>query len=87
MKNLTPLVKRMRAALVSEDSAKNNVMKISADFGRAFRAQRQALKITLREMAELLEIGKSMLDSMEDGNRLWPVERAAKAVQILAKQK
>jgi ribosome-binding protein aMBF1 (putative translation factor) len=87
MKNLTPLVKRMRDALVSEDSAKTNVMKISSDFGRAFRAERQARNITLREMAEMLEIGKSMLDCMEGGDRLWTVERAEKAVAIFARLK
>ena len=85
MNNLTLLVNRIREALVSEDSSKTQVLKTSAAFGRDFRTQRNARKITLREMAEMLEIGKSMLDSMETGDRLWTVERAEKAIDILAR--
>jgi ribosome-binding protein aMBF1 (putative translation factor) len=82
MKNLTPLVRRMKVALGSEESAKTNVSKISRDFGQAFRKERLARKITLREMAIRLDIGKSMLDCMETGDRLWTVERATLAAAI-----
>jgi ribosome-binding protein aMBF1 (putative translation factor) len=82
MKLLTPLVKRMKNALDSEYAAKTHVAKISRDFGQAFRNERLSRKITLREMALRLKIGKSMLDCMETGDRFWTVERAELAAKM-----
>lgn len=85
MSKLTPWIQRLERAFSSENKASRVATDISRSFGELFRAERQSRGLSPKRMATLLKVGKSMLYSMEDGSRLWTIERARLAVDIFRK--